>query len=349
MRRTVLGKSGLEVSAVGFGAIPIQRVSEMDAVAALHRAFELGVNFIDTADSYGDSQRKIGKAIANRRDGLVLASKGGASTREGIIGQIDNSLAEMGVEHIDLYQFHNIGTAQKWDEISAPGGAMEGMFAARDAGKIGHIGFTTHSLDMALSLIDEDVFETVQFPFNLVLSEAADDLIPLARESGLGYIVMKPLCGGMYHDAELAFRFLNSFPDLVPIPGIEKTVEIEQIAAITADGGMLDGEQQDRALEMAAELGKQFCRRCGYCMPCLHGVPIILSMVLDSFIVRFPREKLIAGPAGAVALGAGKCVRCGKCEQLCPYSLPIMDTVAESHRKAVDIVEGISGNHTLQQ
>lgn len=337
MRKVILGKSGLEVSAVGFGAIPIQRISEAQAVEVIRRALSLGLTFIDTAAAYGDSQRKIGKAIAGRRDGIVLASKSGQRTRQGMLDDIDRCRRETGVDRIDLYQFHNIASQELWLEISAPGGAIDGLIEARDRGWIAHIGFTSHSMDMSLKLVDHPLFETIQFPFNLVTSEPAQELIPRCRASGLGFIVMKPLCGGQYDDAELAFRFLNGYPDLVAIPGIETMSEIEQIVEIVASGRVLDGPTAERAKQIADELGKQFCRRCGYCMPCPQGIQINIAMLLDSFIKRFPPAGLVKGPGPLIA-AADACVRCGLCESRCPYNLPIMGTLAVNARRAGQII-----------
>jgi len=204
MRKVTLGCTGLEVSAVGFGGIPIQRVSEADAAGAIHAALDLGVTFIDTATGYSDSQRKIGAALEGRREKVVLASKSGATTKDAAIADVERSCAEMRVEHIDIYQLHGVNSPERRDAMLGPGGSLEGLLVARDRGLVGHVGFTSHSLDMALELVEIPEFETIQFPFNLVTSEPAEALIPKARERGLGFIVMKPLCGGQYSDAELA-------------------------------------------------------------------------------------------------------------------------------------------------
>jgi uncharacterized protein len=338
MRETVLGKSGLKVSAVGFGGIPIQRISEAQAIAVIHKALDLGVTFFDTAAGYGDSQRKIGKAIAGRREGLVLATKSPQKTRDGILADVERSRQELGVDHIDLYQLHGVSSPDAWEKVRAPGGALEGLVEAREKGWIGHIGYTSHSADVAMTMVDHDLFETVQFPFNLVTIEPAEKLIPMAREQGLGFIVMKPLCGGQYDNADLAFKFLNAYPDLVPIPGIERTEEIEEIVAIVQSGQTLVGEEKARAEKVAAELGKLFCRRCGYCMPCPQGVPITSAMVYESFVNRLPRERIVGDAARNMAAKIDQCVECGQCEKKCPYELPIMETIRRSRDLALSLV-----------
>lgn len=323
MRTAVLGKSGLKVSAVGFGGIPIMRISEPQAVTVLHRALDLGVTFIDTAAGYGDSQAKIGAAIHDRRDGLVLASKSGATTKEAILADVEESRRAMRTDMVDLYQLHGVGEGA-WDTISGPDGALEGLVAAKEAGHIGHIGFTAHSLEVAMKLAELDVFETVQFPYNLVAREPGDKLLPVSRKNDLGFIVMKPMCGGQFDDAELAFKFLNASPDLVAIPGIETAQEIEQIVAVVASGETLTGDDADRAEEIVQRLGKVFCRRCGYCQPCPEGVAITSAMIFEGLAKRMPVEVAINCAKGT-AEGAAKCTECGQCEDKCPYELPIRE------------------------
>ena len=333
MRKVTLGRTGLEVSAVGFGGIPIQRVSEADAARAIHAALDLGVTFIDTAAGYSDSQQKIGAALEGRPEKVILASKSGATTKADALGDIERACAEMRIGHIDLYQLHGVNSPDRRDAMLGSGGALEGLLEARDRGLIGHIGFTSHSLDLALELVEVPEFETVQFPFNLVTSEPADALIPKARERGLGFIVMKPLCGGQYSDAPLAFKFLNGYPDLVPIPGIERPEEIKEIVGVVESGSLLEGESKKRAEQVARELGKRFCRRCGYCEPCPNGVPCQVTMIFDSLVARLTPEG-VAGTAARVAETAPICTECGECEAKCPYDLPIMETVKATLAKA---------------
>lgn len=337
MREVVLGKSGLTVSAVGFGGIPIMRVSTDQAIRTIRTALDLGVNFIDTAAGYGDSQKKIGQAIQSRRDCLVIASKSTAKTGKAIIADVDRARKQMGIDCIDLYQFHSVSSSDVWKEISGPGGAVEGLIEAREKGWISHIGFTSHRVEPALDLLDEDIMETVQFPFNLVTCEPGQKLIPKARTLGTGFIVMKPMCGGLYDDAELAFKFLNSYPDLVPIPGIEQPEEIEQIVKIIESGAVLEGSQKVRAEKIAADLGKQFCRRCGYCQPCPKDIPVPMIMIFDSMLKRMPPDNL-TNPAHTIVEKASQCTECGQCESNCPYELPIIETIKQVVAKAQKIL-----------
>jgi predicted aldo/keto reductase-like oxidoreductase len=327
MRKVVLGKSGLEVSAVGLGGIPIQRIGVEDAVRVVRHALTLGVTFIDTASGYSDSQQKIGAAIRGRRDGLVLATKSGDRTRDGVLRDVERSRQEMGADVIDLYQLHGVSDRPAWEKVKGPGGALEGLLEARGAGHVAHIGVTSHHLGLTLEMVEHPAFETVQFPFNLVTSEPANQLIPKARELGLGFIVMKPLCGGQYDNARLAMKFLNGYPDLVPIPGIERVEEIEEIVSLVESRATLQGAERAEAEAIAASLGKLFCRRCGYCQPCPQGVAITLAMTFDGALKRMPPERLAESWAPAVAKVPDQCIACGECEKKCPYHLPIIETI----------------------
>ncbi len=341
MRKVTLGKTGLEVSAVGFGGIPIQRVSEAEAAKAIHRAIDLGVDFIDTAAGYSDSQRKIGAALMARGERVVIATKSGAGSKDRMLADVERARSEMGVDCIDIFQLHGVNDAAKRDRVLAPGGALEGLVEAREKGRIAHIGFTSHSLDLALELVENPAFETIQFPFNLVTSEPKDELIPKARERGLGFIVMKPLCGGQYEDANLAFKFLNGYPDLVPIPGIETPGQIEEIVAVVESGATLEGEEKERAEKAARDLGKLFCRRCGYCMPCPNGVPITFpGVIFDSIVKRLPRESVASGAARVMVEKGPLCTECGECVEKCPYDLPIPELIKEAVEQAKAIIAG---------
>ncbi|KKN92868.1 hypothetical protein LCGC14_0203960 [marine sediment metagenome] len=328
MQTRILGKSGLAVSAVGVGGIPIMRISQAEAVDVIHRALDLGVTFIDTAAGYGDSQQKIGAAIHDRRDGLVIATKSGATTKEAMLKDVERSRQELRTDVIDLYQFHGVGSDEQWQTLAGPDGALEGLLEAKEKGHIRHIGFTSHGVDISLQLVEHEAMETVQFPFNLVACEPGERLIPAAAENGLGFIVMKPMCGGQFDDAELAFKFLNSYPDLVAIPGIQTSQEIEQIAAVVESGATLTGDDKTRADEIVQRLGKVFCRRCGYCQPCPEGIPITSALIFEGFTNRMPPENVV-GMAKGLIEKIPDCTDCGDCIEKCPYDLPIPDLLKD--------------------
>jgi len=329
MRTVRLGKTGLMVSCVGFGGIPIQRLSEDDSVAVVRRCLDLGVTFLDTANAYGPSEERIGKAIAGRREGLVLATKTQARDAATCREHLELSLKRLGVDYIDLYQFHNISTEEQFQQVIGPGGAMDVVREAQAAGRIGHIGVTSHAMDAALMMVASGMFETIMFPFNFITREPMEKLIPLCRANDVGFIVMKPMGGGMLEDANLAFKFLRDFPDLVSIPGIESAHEMEENIAIMEGTEPLTDAERVRIEELRAELGTRFCRRCDYCQPCPQGIPINTIVNMKSFLKRFPPDRFFAMMGDVVAKAEG-CLECGECEGRCPYQLPIRTIIKEN-------------------
>lgn len=331
VKRVTLGKTGLEVSRIGFGGIPIQRLSEAEAVHVVGRCLELGVNLLDTATGYTTSEERIGKAIAGRREGLVLASKSPARDATTAMTHIDQSLRRLGVEVLDLWQLHNVSTRETLARVLAPGGALEAGRQAVEAGKVRHVGITSHSMEVAREAVALGCFETVQFPFNFVTSEPAELLLPLARAHDVGFIAMKPLGGGLLSNARLCIKWLLQY-DVVPDPGIERVSEIEEIVAIVEGDLRLAPEEWREIERIRADVGTRFCRRCGYCEPCPEGVRISVLMTLESALKRLPVERVTSASgwvAPAVASATG-CIECGECEEKCPYQLPIREMMAEN-------------------
>jgi len=324
-----LGRTKMMVSRLGFGGIPIQRVSEDEAVAVVRRCLDLGITFIDTANAYTNSEERIGKAISGRRDGLILATKSASRTREGVEEHLKLSLKQLAVESIDLYQFHNIADSDSLKAILAPDGPMAMVEEAKKKGLVKHIGVTSHSMDMAKEMVKSDRFETIMFPFNFIACEAADELLPLTREHDVGFIAMKPLAGGMLDNATIAFKYLFQFPDVVSIPGIEKVPEIEEIVQILERPQAMTEAEQREMERMRQELDKRFCRRCDYCQPCTEGIPISMVMVAPGFMKRMPPERLFSGFIAEAMEKAAKCTKCGECEDRCPYGLPISEMIEE--------------------
>ena len=330
MKTVRLGKTGLEVSRVGMGGIPIQRPPLDEAIRVIQRALDLGVNFIDTARGYRASEERIGKAVAGRRDQVILATKGWGD-KAATLKSIEESLKRLNTDYIDLWQFHNIGTFEEYEQILGPGGGMEGAQQALQAGKIQHIGFSCHSLDVALKTVASGHFETIQFPLNFVSYEAADALIPLARENDVGFIAMKPFAGGRIRDANLALKYLLQFEDVVPDPGIEKAEEIEEIVAIVNSGRWELTEQERREMaEIHTRVGTRFCRHCQYCLPCPQGVHICAVLYLPIYWELWPLDWFFSGDYVKNGVeSAENCVQCGECEEKCPYGLPIRDMIVE--------------------
>jgi aryl-alcohol dehydrogenase-like predicted oxidoreductase len=330
-----LGKTELQVTRVGFGGIPIQRLSEPDAIRVVQRCLELGVRFLDTANAYSTSEERIGKALAASAaaglsgDQVVIATKTGARDRATALEHLELSLKRLGVETIDLWQLHNVSSLEAYERVLAPGGALEAAREALAAGTVRHFGFTSHSMDLALKAVPTGLFETIQFPFNLVTHEPAEELVPLAREHDVGFIAMKPLGGGMLSDANLAIKYLLQFDTVVPDPGIEKVEEIEEIAAIVAGPWELTDEERSEIEFIREEVGVRFCRRCGYCEPCPQGVRVSIIMNAPNMLRRMPVKWLASGSVGKAILTGQDCIECGECEEKCPYQLPIRAMIVE--------------------
>jgi predicted aldo/keto reductase-like oxidoreductase len=326
MKTVRLGRTGLEVSRVGIGGIPITRPSDEDAIRVIQRALDLGVSFIDTSIAYGVSEERIGRAIAGRREQVVLATKGGTAQH------IDWSLQRLGTDYIDLWQFHGINSFERLDEVLRPGGALEDVQQAQQTGKVRHVGFSSHSLKVALEAVASDRFETVQFPFNLIAAEASDELVPLSRDHDVGFVAMKPFAGGRIRDANLAVKYLLQFDSVVPDPGVESVEEIEEIVELV-DSGQWDLTPQERESidEIRARVGTRFCRQCEYCMPCPQGVHIHGVLYLPILWELWPPDWFFSWEYVTNAVRSAKnCIQCGECEEKCPYRLPIREMIVES-------------------
>ena len=327
MEKVRLGKTGLTVSRIGIGGIPILRPSEDEAVLVIQRALDLGVTFIDTSIAYGESEARIGKAIAGRRDEVVLATKSPRWDKATASEHIELSLKRLNTDYIDLWQFHNIGSFEEYEQVLGADGAMEAAQEALQAGKIRHIGFSSHSLDVALKGVPSGHFETVQFPFNFVNNEPADELVQLAREYDVGFIAMKPFAGGQLKDANLAIKYLLQFDNVIPIPGIQKTEDIAEIVEIVSGSRELMPEEREQMEAIRRELGRRFCQWCEYCMPRPEGVNIPWLMNIRT--MESYGQGFFFGVATAVE-SAKNCNQCGECEEKCPFHLPIREIIAEN-------------------
>jgi len=330
METVKLGKTGMNVSKIGLGGIPIQRVSEEDAISVVKRCLSLGVNFMDTANGYGTSEERIGKAITGNRKAIAIATKSAVRSNEQIWENLKLSIERLGVDCIDLFQLHNVADQKALDSLADPDGPMNVLNKAKKDGLIKHIGVSSHSMDIAKELVASGQFETIMFPFNFIAREAAEELIPLAKEHDVGFIAMKPLAGGMLDNIEIAFKYLFQFPDIVAIPGIETVEEIEQIVQI-ASGPVEMTQAEKREMErLRAELDTQFCRRCGYCQPCKEDIQISMVMTIPTFTKRMPMERVFTGRLATQMEKALNCSQCAECEEKCPYHLPIVEMVEKN-------------------
>lgn len=327
MEYTTLGKTGLKISRMGFGGIPIQKV-DVAAVRTLMQAMkEKGVNYIDTARGYTVSEAYIGEALEGMRDHFVLATKSMARTKEAMEKDIETSLANLRTDYIELYQVHNPSLADL-EKVTAPGGALEALLQAKAAGKIGHIGVTAHMASVFEAALDMDWVETVMFPYNIVETQG-EELMRRAAEQNVGFIAMKPLAGGALEDASLAMRFIARNDDVsVVIPGMYCEKELEQNLNAMSNPAPLSEEELAGIDAVRRELGTQFCRRCNYCQPCAAGIGISGIFVLEGYLKRYGLGDWAKARYAAMGKKAGDCIGCGACEARCPYQLPIREMLA---------------------
>ena len=320
----ILGKTGLKVSSMGFGGIPIQRIDAAGTRKLMERMVEAGINYIDTARTYGESEVYLGEALEGIRDKFILATKAMSRDKAAMAKDIDLSLERLRTNYIDLYQVHNPSLAQL-DQVIGEGGALEALQEAKAAGKIGHIGLTAHSIEVFAKGLEMDWVETIMFPYNIVETHG-EELIKKCKEKNVGFIVMKPLAGGALDDATLAMRFVCANPDIsVVIPGMADPKELEQNLAAVNDTTPLSVAELEKINALRKELGTQFCRRCGYCAPCTAGIIIPNMFVFEGYLARYGLGDWAKGRYNALEKTASDCIECGICETRCPYNLPIRE------------------------
>ena len=322
MEYRILGKTGLKISRLGFGGIPIQKIDAAGTKVLMRELMESGVNFIDTARGYTVSESYLGEALEGIREHFVIATKSMSRTKEAMAADIDISLKNLRTDYIDIYQVHN-ATPQQLEQVTAPGGALEALQEAKAAGKIGHIGLTSHSLDTFKLALDMDWVETFMFPYNIVETQA-EKLIHKCAEKNIGFVDMKPLAGGAIENGTLALRFICANPDVtVVIPGMAEEKEIAENVAACSDTSPLTDEEKAAINEVRSQLGTNFCRRCNYCQSCAAGINISGVFLFEGYLSRYGLGEWAKSRYATLPVKASACIGCGACEDRCPYNLPI--------------------------
>lgn len=322
MEYRILGKTGLKISRLGLGGIPIQKIDAEGTKKLIGELIDAGVNFIDTARGYTVSEEYLGFGLEGVRDRFVLATKSTSRTKEAMAKDINISLKNLRTDYIDLYQIHNPG-AKELEQVMAPGGAIEALFEAKAAGKIGHIGITLHSAELFRTALELPWVETIMFPYNIVETQG-EELISLCAKKNIGFICMKPLAGGAIDDPITAIRFAVSNPDVtVVIPGMADFAEIKQNVSAASDTSPLRIEEQEKIIKIKESLGTNFCRRCNYCAPCTAGINIPSVFLLEGYFSRYDLKEWAIHRYSQLDKNASDCTSCGACEARCPYNLPI--------------------------
>ncbi len=331
-----LGKTGITVDKVAFGALPIQRVTKEEAVKLLRRALEGGITFFDTARGYTDSEEKLGAAFAGLRDKLYIATKTGATTPEAFWADLETSLRNLGTDHIDIYQFHNPSFVPRPGDGS---GLYECMQEAKAQGKIRHIGITNHRIGLAEEIVESGLYETLQYPFSLLASERDRALVKKTAEAGMGFIAMKAMSGGLITDSRAACAFLNGWP-VLPIYGVQRLSELEEFLSYVGTDLALTPELEAVIAKDREQLAGDFCRGCGYCMPCPQGIQINTCARMSLLLRRSPSAMWLSEFGQGMMKQVEDCVHCGQCAAKCPYGLDTPELLKRNYEDYKKVLAG---------
>ena len=313
-----LGRTELYVSKTAFGALPIQRISHADAVKLVRRAYESGINYFDTANAYTDSEEKLGAALHDVRHEVIISTKSGGGDKKTVQPHIEESLRRLQTDYIDLFQFHN--PAQLPDPED-PDGPFAAVLEAKQKGYIRHIGITNHRLKVARAAIDSGNFETMQFPFCYLAAPQDLEIVEKCKAADMGFIAMKGLSGGLLNNAEVCYAFMQEYPNVVPIWGIQREEELDQWLELTARDPRVTPEIQAVIDKDRKELAGNFCRSCGYCLPCAAGIDIPQAARMSALLRRSPYQPYMSGEWYAKMHKIEECVHCDACKSRCPYGL----------------------------
>lgn len=318
MNQITLGTTGITVCQNAFGALPIQRVGMDEATSILRRAYEGGIRFFDTARAYSDSEEKVGAAFDGMRGKIYIASKTAATTPEDFWQHLETSLKNLRTDYIDLYQFHCV------EQCYRPGdgtGMYECMLEAKKQGKIRHIGVTAHKLAIAMECVESGLYETMQFPFSYLSSEKDIELVKACKKANMGFIAMKGLAGGLIHNSKAAIAFMTQFDNVLPIWGIQKMEELEEWLAFMDETPVYDEELRAYVEQEKKELSGDFCRGCGYCMPCPADIMINNCARMSLMLRRSPSKAWLTEDMQAEMAKIENCLNCRQCVSKCPYEL----------------------------
>ena len=322
MKTMTLGSTGITVNRNGFGALPVQRVSVEEAGRLLRKAFENGIRFFDTARSYSDSEMKIGLALSDVRDQIYIATKTPSTTVEGFWKDLETSLSLLKTGYIDVYQFHNPAFCPKPGDGT---GLYEAMLEAKAQGKIRHIGITNHRLAVAEEAVDSGLYETLQFPFSYLASEKDEALVKRCAEKNVGFICMKALSGGLITRSDAAYAYLAQFPNTLPIWGIQRESELDEFLAYNDNPPQMTDALAAFIEQERVSLAGDFCRGCGYCMPCPAGIEINQCARMSLLLRRSPAANWLTPAWQEKMEKIEDCMHCGQCMQRCPYGLQTPD------------------------
>ena len=320
MKQVTLGSTGITTPQNAFGALPIQRVSEEEAVALVRRAYDGGMTFFDTARAYTNSEQRVGLALEDVRDKVTIATKTQAKTPEKFWEDLETSLRLLRTDHVDIYQFHCASTVWRPGDGS---GMYEAMQEAKRQGKIGHIAITAHKIGVAEEAVESGLYETLQYPLSYLASPREEALVRRCAEKNVGFIAMKGLAGGLLSNSRACMAYMTQFDNVVPIWGVQRTAELDEWLSFMEKTPELDPETRAFIEADRAELNGDFCRGCGYCMPCPQGITINQCARISLMLRRAPSDAWLSEKWQAEMAKVENCTNCGRCRRHCPYELDI--------------------------
>lgn len=337
MAKVTLGKTGITVEKNSFGALPIQRISTEEAVKLLRRAYSHGVTFYDTARWYTDSEEKLGEAFDGMREKVFIATKTGAADAEGFWKDLHTSLNNLRTDYVDIYQFHNPAFCPRPKDGS---GLYEAMLEAKEKGMVRHIGITNHRLNVADEAIESGLYETLQFPFCYLATEKDIELVGKCKEAGMGFIAMKALSGGLITNSAAAYAFLAQYDNVLPIWGVQREEELDEFLSYIDNPPEMTRELSEVIAKDREELLGDFCRGCGYCMPCPVGIEINNCARMSLLIRRSPSAAQLTPQAQEKMKKIENCLHCGKCKSKCPYGLDTPTLLEKNYKDYCEILAG---------
>ena len=337
MQTVTLGTTGITVNKNGFGALPIQRISSEDAVHLIRKAYNAGITFFDTARFYTDSECKLGEALEGIRDKVYIATKTGATTADAFWKDLETSLGNLRIDYVDLYQFHNPSFCPKPGDGS---GLYEAILEAKAQGKVRHIGITNHRLSVAEEAIESGLYETLQFPFCYLSGEKELALVKKCKEKNMGFIAMKALSGGLITNSAAAYAFLAQYDNVLPIWGVQREKELNEFISYIDNPPCMTAELEAFIEAERLELSGEFCRGCGYCMPCPVGIEINNCARMSLLLRRSPSELQLTEEVQAKMKKIEDCLNCGQCKSKCPYELDTPALLAKNYEDYKQVVAG---------
>jgi len=326
MDKIRLGRTNLMVSRSGFGALPIQRVSLEEAKYLLRKAYDNGINFFDTARSYSDSEEKIGYALSDVRDKIIIATKTHAKDKETLFKHLETSLKHMKTDYIDIYQLHN---PSQLPDPEDPNSLYSGLIEAKQKGLIRFIGITNHRLKLTMEAVKSELYDTIQYPLSSLSSDEEIKLVEECKKRDIGVIAMKAMSGGLITNAASTFAFLRQFDNIVPIWGVQRELELDEFIELEKNPPSLDDNMWKIIQKDREELQDAFCRGCGYCLPCPAEIPIPMAARMSLLLRRAPYQNYLTDEWEKQMNRIENCIECGHCKSHCPYGLNTPELLKE--------------------